>query len=349
MPDSNAEHAGGSERTQLDPGKVLNAMADGVVIVDRSGTIQFVNERLVDLSGYDQQQLVGSSIEMLVPEPVRKEHQQLRESAQGEEGLHRPMGTGRDIVLRRSDGSVIPVDVALSQMDRHVVASVRDARSSRAMQTALDEERKRAAVLSERARIARDLHDGIIQQLFAVGLGLRASPNTDLESKRSEAVQRIDDAIKDLRAYVTGMHSDATPRSLVGSLTDVITQLRSASAAPIEPMIDTRTARLLAPHSAILVNFAREAMMNAIRHGKAKRIELSLTGERGLARLEIADDGQGFDANDHKRGSGLPNMHARAAAIGGRLHIDSRPGLGTKVILEIPLSKRTEPETSSHD
>lgn len=327
----------------LDPAAVLDAIADGIVIVDRDGTISFVNERIADLSGYARDVLIGASVELLVPETARPAHRALRESAQNEEGLHRPMGSGRDIVLRRADGTSIPVDIALSQLERHVLASVRDARTTRAMQSALDEEKRRAAVIAERARIARDLHDGIIQQLFAVGLGLRAAKDGELATRRAEAVGRIDDAIRDLRAYVTGMHDDSAPRSLVGALTDVIGQLRAASSAPIEPMIDTRVARRLTAHGPVLVNFAREALTNAIRHAGAKRIELSLDARGGDAILEILDDGTGFDPEARMgAGSGLPNLQARAIAIGGRCVIEARPTGGTRVALLIPLSDREE-------
>lgn len=326
----------------LEPTTVLDAMADGVVIVDRAGTIRFVNARVVELTGYPRDALLGSSVEMLVPEPVREEHVHLREATQQEEGLHRPMGTGRDIVLRRADGVEIPVDIALSQLDLLVVASVRDARTTRATLTALNEERRRAAILSERARIARDLHDGIIQQLFAVGLGLRAAKATDLAQQRGDAVDRIDDAIRDLRAYVSGMHEDTASRSLVGSLTEVITQLRVASSAPIEPMIDLRVARELTRHNPVLVNFAREALTNAIRHSGAKRIELALRAEGPDAVLEIIDDGHGFDpAAVGGTGAGLPNFQARALAIGARCVVASTPGSGTRIALYVPLRRTT--------
>jgi PAS domain S-box-containing protein len=328
----------------VDPAKVLDAMADGVVIVDRSGTMRFVSERITEMSGYAREQLVGASVELLVPESARVEHERLRTSAQDEEGLHRPMGTGRDIVLRRSDGTQIPVDIALSQLDAHIVASVRDARSTRAILSALEEERRRAAILTERARIARDLHDGIIQQLFAVGLSVRASKDADVEQQRGEVVARIDDAIRDLRAYVTGMHEDATPRSLIGSLTDVISQMRTASKAPIEPMLDIAVARRLHAQVPVIANFAREAMMNAVRHAGAKRIELNLRAEGADAILEVIDDGRGFDvASIPGTGAGLPNLRARASALGGRCVIESKVGSGTRVALHLPLRDHPEP------
>lgn len=339
---SGGGHVGASE---VQPERVLDAMADGVVIVDRGGIIRFVNARVVELTGYTYDMLIGSSVELLVPERSRRDHVTLRESAQEEEGLHRPMGTGRDIVLRRSDGSEIPVDIALSQLNAFVVANVRDARSSRAMQTALDEERRRAAVIAERARIARDLHDGIIQQLFAVGLGLRSGGPEQLPLRRDEAIDRIDSAIRDLRAYVSGMNEASSPRSLVGALTEVITQLRTASKAPIEPMLDSRVARILTPHAPVLVNFAREAMMNAIRHSGARRIEITLTSKDATAVLEVVDDGAGFDKDAVPgTGSGLPNLQARALAVGGRCVVDSEPGRGTRVALELPFREHAESE-----
>lgn len=333
--DAQATHA----PDEFDPGQVLDAMADAVVVVDHSGMIRLMNERLLELTGYQRAELSGASIELLVPEAMRAGHRRLRADAHGEEGLHRPMGSGRDIVLRRADGTEIPVDIALSQLDEHVVASVRDARAARVMATALEEEKRRAAVLAERARIARDLHDGIIQQLFAIGLGIRAAGPSALDGKGSDVVARIDDAIRDLRAYVTGMHAESEPRSLLGSFTDLLAQLRAVSPAPIEPTIDPRIARLLTVHTQILLNFAREALTNAIRHSGAKRIELTLGTRNREAILEIIDNGRGFDrASLPGKGAGLPNLAARAAAIGGHLELESRLGSGTRVALRIPLA-----------
>lgn len=321
----------------LDPARVLDAMSDGIVIVDRAGRISFANSAIARLSGFTIDELLGSPIEALVPQDRRKEHVGMRDRALEEGDLNRPMGTGRDIRLQRRDGTELPVDVSLSAMGEMVVAAVRDVRRSRAMATALAEERRRGAVMGERSRIARDLHDGIIQRLFAVGLSLRSADDRTLTGARDEAVRGIDGAIRDLRTYVSDLSDVRAPRSLAGAMAELIAELRSATSIDIDPLIDAATASRVSAHVPVLINFIREAVSNAIRHSDARTIEVNLLARGAKGRLEIVDDGSGFDPNTLPRRGGLDNLQARATALGGDLEIISSPGSGTRIVLSLPL------------
>ena len=210
----------------------------------------------------------------------------------------------------------------------------------------------RLAIADERDRIGRDLHDGIIQSLYAVGLSLEDVPELMTEAP-DEASARIDGAIesinlaiRDIRNFIYGLRPEAVDGTQVlaglaalaeevrhGGLVEVTTELDAAA----DPGFDEVA-------GGELLNLVREALSNAVRHGRAARIILALTVLDGVPTLEIADDGVGFDVSHDPgpRHHGLANMRARAAAIGGRLDIRSTPGSGTRVIVELPLNELRE-------
>jgi signal transduction histidine kinase len=206
----------------------------------------------------------------------------------------------------------------------------------------------RLAVAEERDRIGRDLHDGIIQSLYAVGLSLEDVPDLMVEApdeatgRVDTAIESINLAIRDIRNFIYGLRPEAVDGTQVaaglaalaeevrhGGLVDVVAELDPAA----DPGLD-------AAGGAELLNLVREALSNAVRHGHARRISIELSGTAAGSTLEIVDDGDGFDpalevgAAHH----GLANMRARAATIGGRLDIRSAPGDGTRVIVELPRS-----------
>jgi signal transduction histidine kinase len=204
----------------------------------------------------------------------------------------------------------------------------------------------RLAVAEERDRIGRDLHDGIIQSLYAVGLSLEDLPEIMAEAP-DEAAERIDSAIesinlaiRDIRNFIYGLRPEAIDGTQVvaglaalaeevrhGGLVDVIADLDPAA----DPGLDTSA-------GSELLNLVREALSNAVRHGHAQRISIELVrGETGST-LAIADDGVGFDLSrlvgtGHH---GLANMRARANVVGGQLEIRTAPGDGTRVVVILP-------------
>jgi signal transduction histidine kinase len=210
------------------------------------------------------------------------------------------------------------------------------------------------AVVDERLRISRDLHDGIIQSLYAVGLSLEDVPEL-MSGDPPQAIDRVDRAIDrlnltigDIRAFITGL---GTPpeATLVEALRDVVAELARDPALPVE--VDVTGAegldeRLPPTASHALLQIAREALSNTIRHSGATRASVTLTARDGEVCLEVADDGRGFDATTRQTAGhfGLANLRDRAAAIGGRLEVHSDEGKGTRIILRLPI---TEPEASA--
>jgi signal transduction histidine kinase len=199
------------------------------------------------------------------------------------------------------------------------------------------------AVIDERERIAKELHDGAIQSLFAVGMGLQAaatlSGSSDLEQRIEGAVSEIDRVIRDLRNYIFGLRPGIlADRQLDQALRHLAEDLESKSGVTTVVKIEGEVAAELAFRAADVIQLAREALSNVGRHAKAATCRVSLSRRDSLAVLEIDDDGGGFDVDASKRkGQGLRNLADRAAALGGELSIESSPEAGTKVRVAIPL------------
>jgi signal transduction histidine kinase len=207
----------------------------------------------------------------------------------------------------------------------------------------IQQELKRLAVLEDRERIAKDLHDGVVQSLFAVGMALQAAEVvTEEEAVRPRlagAVEDIDRVIRDLRNYIFGLRpGEAADRELDRALLGLVEDFRKGTDVAIRLDLDPEAAGLLAGKASDLVQVVREAVSNAIRHAGAQSLAVVL-GRRGTeAVLEVEDDGKGFDLDQARgRGQGLANLEARARALGGRLEIESAAGDGTTVRILVPV------------
>jgi signal transduction histidine kinase len=208
--------------------------------------------------------------------------------------------------------------------------------------TRAQRELQRLAVLDDRERIARELHDGVIQSLFAVGMGLQAvaqrSGDPEVGTRVESAVSEIDRAIRDLRNYIFGLRPGLlADRQLRQALDDLIADFAKKSGITTVPDIDEELAAELAPRSADLVQLTREALSNVGRHAQAATCRVSLFREDGRGVLQIEDDGSGFDTAAAQPGQGMRNLRERVKAMGGVLAIESVTGEGTTVRISLPL------------
>ena len=212
----------------------------------------------------------------------------------------------------------------------------------------LHQDLQELAVVDERLRISRDLHDGVIQSIYAVSLSLEDVPEL-MEASAPEAIDRVDRAIDrlhltigDIRTFIVGLGPEAgaglgltletLARELfVGSVTQLSIDLSGAA---------TLDGRLTPEASHELVQVAREALSNVARHSGAGRAKLALLVEGNTAELRVEDNGAGFDPGQ-RFGTGhfgLANLRGRAAAVGGTLTIESRAGEGTRIIVRLPIA-----------
>jgi len=200
---------------------------------------------------------------------------------------------------------------------------------------------RRLELMEERERIAKELHDGIIQSLFAVGMNLQA---TALKSKSTETAARVDGAvdeldrvIRDLRNYIFELRpSILADRLLDQALRELGAEIQKQSpTTKVDVEVDAALAASVSPSSHHIVQLTREALSNIAQHAKAGHAMVRLARKGSSAVLLIDDDGVGFDVRSDSAGSGLRNMRERAALMGATLHITSKPGKGTKLRLTL--------------
>ena len=205
------------------------------------------------------------------------------------------------------------------------------------------------ALIDERLRISRDLHDGIIQAIYAVSLSLEDVPELLHANQAPDAIDRVDraidrlhSAISDIRRFITDLGSGATGPPLRQSLENLAFELHGESAVDLHLELGEAdgVSGLVTPEEEHeLVQIAREALSNVARHSGASQATMSLRREGHHIVLRVEDDGRGFDPK-HRRGPGhfgLANLRDRAAAVGGTTRIESAPGKGTRIIVRLPI------------
>ena len=204
------------------------------------------------------------------------------------------------------------------------------------------QELRRLEVLEERERIAKELHDGVIQSLFAVGMGLQGTAgmarDDDLTSRIEGAVEEIDRAIRDLRNYIFGLRPGIlADRQLDQALKELGNEFQTRSDVLTIVEVDPVVAAELASRAADVVQLTREALSNVGRHASATSCRVSLRRTSQGAELEIDDDGVGFDLASPRTGMGLANLEDRVEGLGGMLTIESIAGEGTTLRATLPL------------
>jgi signal transduction histidine kinase len=204
------------------------------------------------------------------------------------------------------------------------------------------------ALVDERQRISRDVHDGIIQAVYAVSLSLEDVPELitrdpgDAAERVDRAIDRLHTTIADMRRFISELGSEASRPPLREALEAVAMQLHGESAVSLALDLDGADelpGRLSPEVEHELVQIAREALSNVARHSGAGRATLSLRREDHAVVLRVEDDGVGFEPK-RRRGAGhfgLANLRDRAAAVGGTTRIDSAPGRGTRIIVRLPI------------
>lgn len=204
-----------------------------------------------------------------------------------------------------------------------------------------------AAAQRERERISRDLHDGTIQSLYAIQLGLghtavrMKSEPEDAGSELSAVRRELNAVIAEIRQFImTETAQEAQKAVDLGTVLQSLGQrARAGTTARIEWRCDAEaSARLTSDQAVQLANIAREALSNALRHGRPQQVNLELRLDEEWVVLEVVDDGTGFNPDAGGRvGLGLPSMTARAEESGGTLAVVSSPGRGTRVVVRLPV------------
>ena len=240
---------------------------------------------------------------------------------------------------------MFPVEIALAPAevagDHVVIATLRDVTANRLADAELEAARQRVMLAEDHERIARDLHDTVIQRLFAAGLSLQSVLPIVPEAAKVK-IERIlddqDDAIHELRTAIFGLASKRsagrTIRVMVNDLVDESARvLGFRPALHFNGVLDTINPEIADEVAAVV----REALSNVARHSRARRVEVLLGHTDGYLVLVVSDDGTGIPAS-HRLGSGLLNMQDRASRMGGTCTVTSGERTGTIVRWQVPVS-----------
>jgi signal transduction histidine kinase len=214
----------------------------------------------------------------------------------------------------------------------------------RAEEDALLRQQLLAQSLEGKIRLGHDLHDGIIQSLYAVGLTIESARSllprdpAEVDRRLEKCLRDLNGTIRDVRAYITGLGPENLRRiGFAQALEALVAELRANRPVKFELRIDDEATALLSPDQSIdTLQIAREAISNSLRHGRATAVTVRLQQSNREVGLLVQDNGAGFDATARGDGHGLGNMHARAQRLGATFRIDSRPGIGTRVVVTLP-------------
>lgn len=196
---------------------------------------------------------------------------------------------------------------------------------------------------AERERIARDLHDGAIQKVYTAGLLVQSAykltePGSEISNRMERAAAALSEAILDLRSNLQTLHEGTATRvePLIELLQHVTDDPHYTTMVQIELDTNIDPESSLSPlRSGHIIRIVNEAMSNILRHSKARHVHISAMKEAETLTIAIRDDGTGFPS-DSSSGYGLQNMRDRARLLNGSFEVDSKPGRGTTITLQIP-------------
>ncbi|MCH7609089.1 MAG: GAF domain-containing sensor histidine kinase [Chloroflexi bacterium] len=210
----------------------------------------------------------------------------------------------------------------------------------------LYEEVGRLAIIEERSRIGMDLHDGVIQSIYGVGLTLETVQMV-VEDKPDEArrllkqsIAALNDAIQDIRNFILDLRPRRFEGDLAAGIARIIREFEANAMVEVEVRLPEDLSHSLpASVSQAVYLTAQEALANIARHSRAASVSLGLEQDPDSIRLSVSDDGVGFDLQQQDQivGHGLANMRARAEELGGDFTIESETGRGTSIRLQLPL------------
>jgi PAS domain S-box-containing protein len=326
---------------------LVTASPDVVWELDRDGRFTFVSDVVERLTGYRPEELVGSHMaEVISPETIGHAQRQLQDIMAEPERV-----TVARFALRRRDGSSVPIENFATGMVRDGVlvgghGAGRDLSERNRLERDLRRQAAEIAASSERAHLARELHDSVTQALFDMTLVTR-SIEVLLPRDREAALEKFEELRQLQREALTEMRSllfELRPASLER---DGLVQALRTHAAALESRVGLSILleadlpdRLPLDVEEALYRIAQEALHNVVKHAAAAQARVRLERRGDEVCLTVEDDGQGFDEGGVSEAQlGLAGMRARSARLGGTVSIRSTPGVGTTVEALVPVPR----------
>jgi PAS domain S-box-containing protein len=334
---------------------IVNTAIEGIITIDERGRIDTMNPAAERMFGWAHREVIGKNVSCLMPSPYADEHDGYLARYRR---THQPriIGIGREVMGRRKDGTVFPVDLSVGEFqvrgERRFTGIVRDITERRRLQR----EVLRISEL-EQQRIGQDLHDDLCQQLAGIEfmsqvLAQRLSAAGWNEAKEAAEITRL---VRAATRRTRDLSHGLAPLGLeADGLMIALEELALQTSRRFNLEVKFRCPRpVLVKDSQVaspVYRIAREAVHNAVKHGRPKSIEVALTAAGSRIQLTIRDDGVGLPKRlPKRRGLGLRLMQYRAAMVDGSLAVERNLEGGTTVALALHRSltrnheKKTRP------
>src|SRR6266567_1699490 len=321
---------------------LFESAPEAILIADANGKIALVNAKTEQLFGYRREELIGNLVDVLVPERFREPHSSYR-AGYSAQPVARPMGKGRELAGRRKDGSEFPVEISLNPIQTREGLLMSSSITDISERLRVAQQAQQGAVLEERNRLARDVHDTLAQGLIGILLQLDAAEDA-IDKRPEELRERLASAsrlaranLEDARRSVLALRpEDQEPANLIHSLEHFVQSVRTARREKIEFSVQGAPRRLTSEAEENLLRMAQEGLNNAIKHSGATKIRVELIFAPSEVRLRVVDNGKGFSLESPGNGGfGMTSLRERATQIGAQLEIKSSAGKGTRIEISV--------------
>jgi two-component system, LuxR family, sensor kinase FixL len=332
---------------------ILETAVEGIITIDERGIIESVNAAAERIFGYSASEIIGKNVSILMPSPHRQAHDGYLDNYH-RTGHAKIIGIGREVAGLRKDGSTFPMDLSVSEVKlaarRMFTGFIRDITERKQLEKEILEISDR-----EQRRIGQDLHDGLCQHLAGIELmsqvlAQKLEPKSKIHAQQvNEIASHVRDAISHTRSLARGL-SPVTIESegLVSALNELAANTEKIFHVTCKIDFDEPVA--IHDHAAAthLFRIAQEAVSNAIKHGKASRVVVSLHKAGARIILKVSDNGSGFRKEPaNSKGMGLRIMQSRASMIGGTMAIEPNDSGGIDVTCAVP-EKGVGPKSQNH-
>jgi two-component system sensor kinase FixL len=322
---------------------ILDTAVEGIITIDERGLIESMNSAAEKTFGWKAKEIIGKNVNVLMPSPYKEQHDDYLANYL-RTGHAKIIGIGREVVGQRKDGSLFPMDLAVSEVrlaNRRLFAGfVRDITERKRLEQEILEISD-----SERQRLGQDLHDGLCQHLAGIELmsqvleqKLAAKSKADA-ARVAEIAGHVREAISQTRSLARGLFPvTLESEGLKSALEElaVNTEKMFGISCRLESRGEMKISDLaVATH---LYRIAQEAVSNAFKHGKASKVTIELVFEPKRICLSVKDNGVGFSREAAKnKGMGLRIMQYRAGMLGGTLSVEPNSSGGTSVVCLVPI------------
>ncbi|MCG6981524.1 MAG: PAS domain S-box protein [Deltaproteobacteria bacterium] len=334
---------------------IFEKSQDAICLIDDEGYFHMVNEAMCDLTGVSRQELINKHYSAFMD----KETYDLMEQYWQQRKRDEPAPSRYEFTLFRPDGDIrivenVPTVVRFSDKSPLTLAILRDVTRRRQMEDALDSMRSKLLNLqeSERRTISRVLHDTIGQNISILDFNL----TTIAEMVDETSLEKIKGLIENMRSVIretgdklrdisSGLHPRIVQElGLMAGINNLIDRLRRATGLEVETSVVLDESQIEESVASNLYRIVQEAFTNIVKHSKCSAVSFEMDLADSRLAMVIKDNGQGFDMEDvnrreiERRGMGIFIMTERVKAMGGKLHIVSKPNRGTQLQVEVPLT-----------